>query len=289
MPTSASIAGWCRKHPVIAYCLLAFSITWGIKLWYASVTASGNRPAINFGLIASYGPSLAAVILIALTQGSAGLRRTAQSMVHWRVGTRWLLLAALFEFVLFLSITLLYFLTHPEAPLPGGVAIVSGMVSVCVTFVVGLFRWGLPEEIGWRGWLQPQLQNTMSPFTTSLIMGVIITLWHIHPNSLPEIAAVKEDVYLIGHYPEVIERLIITIPITLVITYIYNNTQGSLLVMMIFHSSNNTSYFWLDEIFNTAQTEFFKTAFLVALVVIGVVFSLLVFRQRPVSRAVDAP
>jgi len=87
-----------------------------------------------------------------------------------------------------------------------------------------------------------------------LILEVVTTLWHIHPNSLPEIASSRAGACIAGYFPEVVERLIITIPITLVITYIYNNTKGSLLVMMIFYSASNTLYFWVAETFGVVQT-----------------------------------
>jgi membrane protease YdiL (CAAX protease family) len=120
----------------------------------------------------------------------------------------------------------------------------------------------------------------MSPFSASLVLAAAATVWHVHPNSLSEIATSKEGTYLIGHYPEVIERLIITIPFTLVITFIYNSTRGSLLLMMIFHSASNTSYFWVDETFGIVKSDFFKTAVLLALLVTGIVFSLLVMNQK---------
>ncbi len=78
----------------------------------------------------------------------------------------------------------------------------------------------------------------------SMTMAVVNTLWHIHPNSFSEIALRREGTYLSGYFPEAIERLIITIPITLVGTFIFNNTKGGLLLMMISRSASNTSYFF---------------------------------------------
>lgn len=42
-----------NRFPVIIYCLLAFSLTWGSKLLYALVKARFGMPAFNFGLVAS--------------------------------------------------------------------------------------------------------------------------------------------------------------------------------------------------------------------------------------------
>lgn len=35
------------------------------------------------------------------------------------------------------------------------------------------------EEIGWRGYLQPTLQKRWSPFTSTLIVGGIWSIWHL--------------------------------------------------------------------------------------------------------------
>ncbi len=282
---SSMIVDGCRKYPVGVYCLLAFLITWGMKYWYALARADNTLPSFNFSLLAQAGPSLSALVLIALTEGRSGLRRTVQSILNWRVGFGWILLALLFEPVLFFTITILYSLWHPEFQLPSGFSLLSAATSLTIVFFTGLFRWGLTEEIGWRGWMFPKLQNRMSPFAASLVLSLVNTLWHIHPNALPDIATVREGTNLIGFYPEAIERLIITIPITLAITYIYTNTKGSLLAMMIFHSASNTSYFWVDETFGIVKSNFFRTSFLVALIVIGVVFAFLVLRQKQRSGA----
>jgi uncharacterized protein len=265
---------------VTAYCLLAFLITWGSKYLNSIIVTGNDLPAFNISLIGKFGPSIAAVILIALTEGKIGLRRTVQSMLNWRVGARWILMAALFEFVMFSSFVLLYWIRYDAFPALNGAAIVSGTFSLIQTFIVGIFIWGLAEEIGWRGWMFPKLQNRLSPFNATMILAAVTTLWHIHPNSLSQIAVSKTDVYLIGTYPEFVERLIITIPISLVITYIFNNTQGSLLAMIFFHSGSNTSYFWIKETFGVVETGFFKTSFLVTLIIIAIIFSILVLRQK---------
>ncbi len=270
----------CKKYPVTAYCLITFLITWGLKYVYALVKVGNNLPYFNFSLIAQYGPSLSAVFLIAITEGREGLHRTVQSMFNWRVGTWWILMALAFEPVMFLTITILYWFWHGGFPATDSFTIVSGILSFSGIFLIGLIRWGLAEEIGWRGWMFPKLQDSISPFKATMILAFVTTLWHVHPNSLSEIASIKEGTYLLGYFPEVVERLIITIPITLLITFIYNNTKGSLLLMMIFHSASNTSYFWIDETFGIVKSDFFRTSFLLALIVLAIVFSILVINQK---------
>jgi hypothetical protein len=255
-------------------------ITWGLKYWYALVRTYSFLPPFNFSLIAQFAPSLVGIFLISLTEGMQGIRNIIKSILNWHVNPWWILFAFGFEPLLFFSFTLLYWLRYDEFLYISRTALTSSIAAFGLTFMIGLFRWGLAEEIGWRGWLFPKLQSRMSPFMASITMAVVNTLWHIHPNSFSEIALRREGIYLSGYFPEAIERLIITIPIILVQTFIFNNTQGSLLLMIIFHSASNTSYFFIAETFGIVETNFFKTAFLTAMLIIGIVFSILVRNCR---------
>lgn len=268
-----------KKFPVAIYILLAFSITWGLKLFYVFIKGDGELPIFNLALLASYGPSLAAIILIALTNGKEGVLRTFKIIVNWKVGWKWIFMALLFEFVMFQVITLGYWLKYHEFPVANDRHILDSIFSFFRVFIAGLFFWGLSEEIGWRGWMFPQLQNKLSPFWASIVLAIFTSLWHMDPTNLPEMFVCSKGAVLWGNYPPIVERLIISIPMVLVITYIYNNAQGSLFVMMIFHSSSNTSYFWTEEIFGIIYTDFFKLIFLVLLAMLFVVFSVLVIKS----------
>jgi membrane protease YdiL (CAAX protease family) len=150
-----------------------------------------------------------------------------------------------------------------------------------MTFVIGLFRWGVAEEIGWSGWMLPKLQKKMSPYLAAMVLAFVTTIWHINPDSfISELFIFKEGTYLWGYYSKTAEQLVISIPITLVTVYIYNNTKGSLLAMILFHSASNSSYFWVKGTFGIVETEFYRAAFLIALVVLMILFSILVLNQK---------
>ena len=276
MFANKSIPRLVQKYPITAYCLLTFMITWGLKYWYALVRTNSYLPPFNFSLIAQFGPSLAGVCLISLTEGREGIWHAIKSILNWHINPWWVLLAFGFEPVLFFSFSFLYWLKYGKFLYDSGATLASSIAAIGLTFMIGLFRWGLAEEIGWRGWMFPKLQSKLSPLMASIALAVVNTLWHIHPTSLADIALSREGAYLNGYFPEAIERLIITIPITLVQTFIFNNTKGSLLLIVIYHSASNTSYFFIAETFGIVETAFFKTAFLIAVLIIGIAFSIIV-------------
>lgn len=63
----------------------------------------------------------------------------------------------------------------------GGPPWISIVVGILLTGTFGLIRSissALGEEIGWRGFLVPELSKTASFTTTSLISGIVWSLWH---------------------------------------------------------------------------------------------------------------
>src|SRR5215217_6182065 len=74
-----------RRHPLITFFLLTYAISWvGLPLY-----AAGVWP-IPF---LATGPLIAALIVIPLTQGRAGLRELGSRMIRWQVGWIWWALA----------------------------------------------------------------------------------------------------------------------------------------------------------------------------------------------------
>lgn len=268
------------KFPAISYCLLAFSITWGLKLLYSVYKSQYGIPVFNFSLFASFGPSIAALILVYILEGTDGFKPIFRSMLNWRIGAGWILLASLFEPVIFGGITLAYGLIYKGFPMTQNMSVIPEIVSYIGTFTLGLFRWGLAEEIGWRGWMLPKLQGRLAPLTASLVLAIITSLWHINPDTISDIAVSKSGAYLYVFCPEIVERLLISIPFTMVITWIFNKTGGSLLSAILFHSASNTSYFWIDEVFGIVKSDFFRISFSVTLVIVAIVFTTLLLQQH---------
>jgi membrane protease YdiL (CAAX protease family) len=61
---------------------------------------------------------------------------------------------------------------------PPWISIVLGIVLIGTYGLVRSVSSALGEEIGWRGFLAPELAKTTSFTTTSLISGIVWSLWH---------------------------------------------------------------------------------------------------------------
>jgi membrane protease YdiL (CAAX protease family) len=95
-------------------------------------------------------------------------------------------------------------------------------------FLFTLILVGLGEEPGWRGFALPQLQTKHSPIVASLILAPIWALWH-----LP----------LIGNefpLPIVMPFILSVFGGTFALTWLFNRTNGSVLLPMLFHATINS-------------------------------------------------
>src|ERR687889_494053 len=81
-----------RRHPLISFFVLAYALSW----WPLAFYAAGLSPSP----IISFGPFLAALVVLAATQGKTGVVGLLRRIVRWRVGFRWYAVALGFPVVI---------------------------------------------------------------------------------------------------------------------------------------------------------------------------------------------
>jgi membrane protease YdiL (CAAX protease family) len=241
--SAGRLVPFLRRYPLFGFFLLAYSVTWLEE--FVLLTLLGLPSALVISL-APVGPTCAAVIVICLIDGRPGLRRLLRRMTLWRVGTQWYLIALL-------GIPLVYLLA--TLVLPGSLASFRPMAPLrwvgeyLVVFVAGGIIGGpLFEEPGWRGFALPRLQANLGPLGGTLLLGGLWSLWHLPQYFVPDWANANG-----GLHPSSIAVFILTVmAITTILTWVFNHTQGSLLLAMLVHSSVNASQVGLNELFPSA-------------------------------------
>jgi membrane protease YdiL (CAAX protease family) len=88
------------------------------------------------------------------------------------------------------------------------------------------------EELGWRGYALDRLQMNWSALGASLILGVVWASWHI-PLFFVE-ATYQHDVVGFGT-PGFWMFMSGTVALSVAISWVYNNTERSILGIIIFH------------------------------------------------------
>jgi uncharacterized protein len=206
-----------RRHPLVTFFVLAYALSW----WAWILYALGVFP----NPIASFGPFLAALVVLALTEGKPGIGRLFRRMVRWRVSPVWYALALLLPAVLAGIAAALNVLLGAQPPSP---AQVGAWPQLLPTFAVLLLVPGFGgawEEPGWRGYAVPRLQRGRSALVASLILGVLIAGWHLPLMVAGEI-----------HYSDIV----LILAAMIVVNWVFNNAKGSVLIVMLLHAANNT-------------------------------------------------
>jgi membrane protease YdiL (CAAX protease family) len=120
------------------------------------------------------------------------------------------------------------------------VAVAGGLV---VEFVRVLFLGGpLEEELGWRGFLLPRLQAKRAAFDASVLLGVIWGLWHV-PLYFVLGTGQHATAAGAGAAAAIIAFVVWTIALSILFTWLFNQTRGSLIVVILFHASVNLAAF----------------------------------------------
>ena len=108
------------------------------------------------------------------------------------------------------------------------VKITENLPSLFPVMFLGMLIGAFGEEIGWRSFLQPILEKKNSVLLASIIVGIIWGLWHI------------------GHYKNglwfMIGFLLFTISASIIVVYLFKNTEYNLIISAIFHLSINIGF-----------------------------------------------
>jgi uncharacterized protein len=241
-PASAR-QGLLARHPLVAFFVMAYACSWLVWApWVLGGDGAGLLP-INISQTASgylnatailAGPTLAAFIMTATTEGREGVRRLLGRYVLWRVGLRWYMFALIGVPLIMLLGTMVYSMELPNLGALGGPSyLLSYLLSFALVTVLG---GPLLEEGGWRGFALPRMERLHGPLLASLILGILWALWHLPEFLVPSWTAAMGG----GSIVDITLFTITAVTFTVVITWVFNNTRASLLLAILVHASIDT-------------------------------------------------
>jgi membrane protease YdiL (CAAX protease family) len=214
---SNTITSSIKRHPLVAYFILAYALVWVLIPLVVSVS-------VAFGLLALFGPAIAAIIVTGVVEGRAGVKQLLQRVVPGRTGWKWIAVAVGLPILISAMVVVL------NAMLLGkSISIVPNEAPV-LTLILGLLVAG--EEIGWRGFARPRLQTRFNSLTASLILGGLWAAWHL-PNSL-----IPGLEYYLTAFPVF---LVYVVSMTVLLTWLSNHTRGSIWIAWLFHAAVNVA------------------------------------------------
>jgi len=213
------------------------------------------------------GPIVAALVLIHLFEDRAAQKDFwVRTFDVRRMSWQWLLASLLLHPAIIVAAAATELALGGEVPIR--LASDAGFVSIA-SLVFFVFVFGpLPEEMGWRGVALDRLQQRMNPLNASLLLGVAWSAWHL---PLFFMDGTFQHQLGLGSFRFWVFMLDM-IPLTIIITWIYNHTDRSTLSAVFVHFSGNMCGALLTKSDRLAAME------LVVLVLVAVV---IVFRSGP--------
>ncbi len=182
------------------------------------VRSLGTFPIVeNIVLVISVSsPTISATILAGLNGGFQQIKKLYSGFLKWRAHPLYYLVGiALLVYPLFIAI--IYILLGGTVVFPEFTAF-TFFLAIIEKLVMG----PLSEEAGWRGYVLPRLESKFSALISSVILGIIWACWHI-------------PLYWIQPRMAFYIYLPIVIVLAILFTWAYNNTNGSLLVTVVYH------------------------------------------------------
>jgi membrane protease YdiL (CAAX protease family) len=233
------MVGCFSKHPFLFYVVLTYSISWAllipfVYLWRGPLDRRFEWWLIFF-LPGGYGPTIAALFQTRFFQGRKGVRHLLGSLFLWRAPWRWYLVAIIIPFA---SLILAVCLSSFRHAAWAGFARQELVLSIPVALLVALPFGPLAEELGWRGFALPMLQRRFSPLGSSLILAVVWTFWHTPLFWFPG-AAIPSFLDLTWYSILLYGAQLAAISVLL--TSVFNNTGGSVLLAILLHLTFNSA------------------------------------------------
>jgi uncharacterized protein len=229
----AWVTSWVKRHPIIAMVALVYLLAWPFLITLATdsygLTHFNLSPLFN--IPTGFAPAIAAFVVTAIVGGKEGLRELLRKTLRWRVGWQWYLVALFIPAVMHLAGTAIYgMLTGQWLALPvAQMTVVTALVSFSLRLVIGALI--NTEEVAWRGFALPRLQSHLGALRASLVLWIPWTLLHLPYFFIKDNAIQQEG-------PIVFALRMLTM--TIIFTYLFNNTRGSILICTLLHAALNS-------------------------------------------------
>jgi hypothetical protein len=213
-----------QRHALIFFIVLTYILSW----W--------TVPFLHGGLF-PYGPSLAALLVLALTEGRAGLAAWWCRLTHWRVPWMWYVIAPGIIIAIHLLGSVINILLGATAQPIAWSSVLSGIIAI---LLVG----GVWEEPGWSGYALPQLQahyanRPSGMLIATAILGVMRSSWHL-------------PLVLYGTIPWY-DLVFFEVAMQFIISWLYNGSKGSVPVVMLLHLTSNSVGIFEHAVFTGAD------------------------------------
>ena len=223
---------------LLTYFALAYLISWVIWLpLYGHVFGLNNLPALPLQhALGGLGPLVASFLTTWIFLKKEGLKNLIAKCLQLKP-LIYLAVALFSSFILAIAALLMSYLID-KTPID-----LSGLLrskefpqfTLLTLFIYNLIFFGFGEEVGWRGFALPRLQNKFNALTASLTLTVFWALWHL-PLFL------YRPTYMTMGFAGIIGWVFSLLTGSILLTWLYNSSRASILICAVFHSTIDIAF-----------------------------------------------
>ena len=230
------MVSFVHKYPMMSFFILTLIPGTGILF----LVFQGIIPT-ELALSSVLFVSVSGIIITAIIDGKVGVKLLLKRVLFGRVGIGYWLFAVFFLIPVILLGSLLNPFFNGQPVSLSHLKLPSSILPMFITFFLVA---GLGQEVGWTGFLLPRLQTQYSAFFSSLVRATLVVIWHIplliftyrQPDAIREFPY-GEWILQKGFLTTFLAMAILSLPWSIIFTWLFNNTRGSLLLVAICHGS----------------------------------------------------
>lgn len=222
------------------FILLTYVISW---LFWVPLALSGQDVSrttllVPFAL-GGFGPSVAGIIMVYRNKGKQERRDFWKRVIDFkRISVGWYLFIFLVFPILYIVLFSLNSLLGNPVPQFERLSQISANPFLLIGIVItGILTGPLSEELGWRGYALDRLQTRWSPFAASLVLAPFWWAWHL---PLFFVRGTTQYKWGVGT-PDFWYFMIAIVPLTIMLTWVYNHNRRSILGAILIHFMYNFS------------------------------------------------
>ena len=225
-----------HNYPIISFFILTVML--GTSLIF--LIFQGVIPA-ELALSSVLSVSISGIVITAILEGKAGLKLLSKRVLIWRVGIGYWIFAVFF----LVPVILLGSLINPFFNgNPVSLNQLKLQLSIVPMYIIFFIVAGLGQELGWTGFLLPRLHTRFSALLSGLIRATFVIVWHIplliFTHAQPDVIQYfPYGAWILqkGFWITFLAMALLSLPWSILFTWLFNNTKGSLLLVAVFHGS----------------------------------------------------
>jgi len=218
-----------NRRKILLFLIITFSVTWSCWWVLSAIKQDASHIFSNplyFSLlfIGGIAPTIAPYVAIKLTDRH--YKSFNRSVIKWRINVKFYLMSIVMIIgVPYLAIFIYGYLYEPVW------ADLSPQFIALIPLTIIMIPLGGLEELGWRGFLLPELTKKINFQIAGFIVGVIWFFWHLPLFFIQGL----------GHYQsDFLEFAIQTVGLGLVLAWLFGRTK-SIFICVLFHAFFNAS------------------------------------------------